>query len=160
MIEQNGNFLTFLGQKNHIVLATTNSEFHLYGLVMGAGTARQLREAVIRLTNIDPAAELLDVLLPSKPTNENKYRYGCCIIMKLEGWGYGAFQTKEEWRKPSSLDLISFSVTTLISKIHKLGNHITYHLPCPGCGLGGLDWSTQVKPLCQKLPDNVIIWNK
>lgn len=57
-----------------------------------------------------------------------------------------AFPTKYHWREPSSLKLIEEGLQALVSIIQ------TDKIVSPrlGCGLGGLDWDSDVKPLVLK----------
>ena len=59
------------------------------------------------------------------------------------------FTTKQEIWLPSTLDVIEHSLKHLVEYM-KLMPYYTFLLPRPGCGFGGLDWDTQVKPLCEK----------
>lgn len=59
------------------------------------------------------------------------------------------FTTKQEIWLPSTLDVIEQSLKHL-AEYMKLMPYFTFLLPRPGCGFGGLDWDTQVKPLCEK----------
>ena len=49
----------------------------------------------------------------------------------------------------SSLELIEQSLQTLVQIANNFKSKKIY-LPRPGCGIGGLDWETEVKPLCEK----------
>lgn len=59
-----------------------------------------------------------------------------------------ALPTKTHWRLPSDPALVNNS----LSELFELANHWNWQrvvLPRPGCGLGGLDYESQVKPLLQ-----------
>ena len=69
-----------------------------------------------------------------------------------------AFPTKENWRKPSTMARISQSITLVLNLFRDQPG--PFYLPRPGCNLGGLDWPSQVKPLCaERLDDRFIICN-
>ena len=66
------------------------------------------------------------------------------------------FPTKRDWKDPSDLDLIEAGLKTFV-KNYKHLNISSITFPKLGCGLGGLNWEQDVKPLMQKylgdLPD-------
>lgn len=65
-----------------------------------------------------------------------------------------AFPTKHNWwDKKSDIELIEQSCKELvtISKIHDWRRIV---LPRVGCGCGGLDWDTVVRPVCEKILDS------
>lgn len=64
------------------------------------------------------------------------------------------FPTKVEITDPfSSIELIKNSLTSL-RLFCKMHSKYKVYLPKPGCGIGGLDWETQVKPLCEEIIGN------
>ena len=73
---------------------------------------------------------------------------------KYTGLGVISFPTKHHWRAKSDLKLIENSAEKLLNfaKIGLVWKHIW--LPVVGCGLGGLDWDTQVKPLLSSILDD------
>lgn len=58
-----------------------------------------------------------------------------------------AFPTKRDYHDPSSLDLIRQSAQQLQFWANQHPNVKTILLPPVGCGLGGLDWESQVYPV-------------
>ena len=59
------------------------------------------------------------------------------------------FPTKKHWRSPSTVEYIEKGLQTLVQKATKM--QITdIAMPKLGCGNGGLDWETQVKPIVEK----------
>lgn len=63
------------------------------------------------------------------------------------------FPTKQDWKNPSSLNLILQSANELISYCD--AHQIQYcFLPKPGCSCGQLDWDSQVKPILEPLLDD------
>lgn len=67
------------------------------------------------------------------------------------------FSTKREiFDKKSDIHLIEQSLKDLCSYLDKNKVYSSYnvYLPRPGCGIGGLDWETEVKPLCEKYLEN------
>jgi len=67
-----------------------------------------------------------------------------------------SFPTKEHWRHPSSLELIERSAKQLVDLADKRDWQQVI-LPQPGCGLGGLDWQQQVRPLLAEIWDQRFI---
>lgn len=114
-------------------------------LVMGAGLAKQAAERYPDL--------------PKELGNHYRQKgvnvgitlvYACRII---------AFPTKFDWKKNSDLALIESGLKEL--KFWILNE---YKIICPwlGCGLGGLDWEKDVKPLVEKYfgdDDNFVVVN-
>lgn len=68
------------------------------------------------------------------------------------------FPVKHVWWKPADLELIKQSAIVLSNEA-KEHPAMTFYLPRPGCGNGGRDWLTEVKPLLESvdLPDNVVV---
>lgn len=65
--------------------------------------------------------------------------------------------TKDHWRKPSSVYLIQRGLFCLCSWMGKTQHVYSQHeapwtvaLPALGCGEGGLDWESQVRPMMEK----------
>lgn len=72
------------------------------------------------------------------------------------------FPTKKHWRGKSTLEYIEKGLSKLVSDATKL--QITdIAMPKIGCGNGGLEWETEVKPLVEKYlkkaPINVSIYD-
>lgn len=72
------------------------------------------------------------------------------------------FPTKRHWKSPSKLEYIEEGLKKLVAQANELQlNDIA--MPKLGCGNGGLDWETQVKPLVEKYlkksPINVSIYD-
>lgn len=67
-----------------------------------------------------------------------------------------SFPTKHNWRDNSNLDLIRQSAEELVELCnqHRI---TTCYLPPAGCGLGSLDWETQVKPVLAPILDDRFI---
>lgn len=61
-----------------------------------------------------------------------------------------SFPTKYDYREPSDLELIKRSCEELIDICNKTGIKTCYLCP-PGCGLGGLNYLLQVKPLLNQM---------
>ena len=83
-------------------------------------------------------------------------------------WSYRAkdkivinFPTKEHWRRPSNVDYIEAGLLDF-SKKYAIWGLESVAFPPLGCGNGGLEFETQVKPLMEKylqpLPINILIY--
>ena len=66
------------------------------------------------------------------------------------------FPTKIHWKNPSKLWLIEKSLKELVM-ITDYNKFNIVVLPRPGCSNGGLDWESQVKPLCEQYLDDRFI---
>lgn len=109
--------------------------------VMGAGLAL---DAVKRFPGIDKVlGELLKL-------QGNWVHY----LGKYDGYGLISFPTKHHWKHPSDLDLIRQSCDRLEVKRELYSDHagrsLQAALPKVGCGLGGLDWEKEVKPVLEE----------
>lgn len=144
MQEKTGDIWSIWQQPNQIILVTTNNTKGTNGLVMGAGTAKQ---AMMRI-----------------PGLSRKWYHLCGKDYHI--WieyllGIGCIQTKRFWADPSPLELVLKSIETLNREVRLPTNeHITYHTARPGCGLGGLNWEQDIKPICLMLPDNCVVWSQ
>lgn len=109
--------------------------------VMGAGVAK---EAAARFPSLPGAlgGAIQGSRLPYIPV------YQCGPATHLV-----CFPTKRDWRKPSDLTLIDDQLPWLVSHAD-IGGWQTVALPRLGCGLGQLDWATQVRPLLSGLLDD------
>lgn len=64
------------------------------------------------------------------------------------------FPTKDEITDPfSNIELVKSSLSSL-RLFCKMYSKYKVYLPKPGCGIGGLNWETQVKPLCEEIIGN------
>jgi O-acetyl-ADP-ribose deacetylase (regulator of RNase III) len=59
------------------------------------------------------------------------------------------FPTKEHWANPSRTEYIEAGLRAFV-RFHKEWNIRSIAFPKLGCGLGGLDWEYEVKPLMEK----------
>lgn len=132
------------------VCITTNGERKENGLaVMGAGIAKH---AAIRFNNL---AKDLGILL-SRYGNQ-VYDMGTYRDAVTGNWiRIITFPTKHDWRERSDLALIKVSARQLLT-VCSLRDFTRCYLPCPGCGKGGLDWESQVKPLLETILDDRFI---
>jgi hypothetical protein len=128
-----------------LYFCTANSTLtHDGRLVMGKGSAREMRD---RYPGIDKMFG--QHCKPGGKYGTLVNRYGNVLL--------GAFQTKCNWREPSSPDLIQYAT----SKLLWICGHYDYtiFLPFPGIGCGGLT-EDEVLPIISVLHDNVAIWRR
>jgi len=91
----------------------------------------------------------------------NQFNIGDLNLYKTPNKWILNFPTKEHWRSPSQIEFIEKGLQKLVQDAHKLQiNDIA--MPKLGCGNGGLDWESEVKPLVEKYlkksPINVSIY--
>lgn len=112
-------------------------------LVMGAGTARDFAN---KYKNVD---FYFGQLIKRRA---NKKQIAVIKDEQLFGreWLVG-IPTKIDWKEPSTLDLIYESMFYLVQFADMVGAQ-SILLPAPGCGNGGLDWESQVKPELLRIP--------
>lgn len=145
MIESTENIWDHLGKPNNWIVVTTNNVITRSGeLVMGAGIALDAKRRFPELPR-----QWADTI---KLIGTSEYYIIVDKVRSLIG-----LQTKRHWKGPSPLDLLDESIRRLADIALFFQNH-TIHMPRPGCGMGGLNWITQVRPVCQRLPDNCIIY--
>lgn len=119
---------------------TTNGVVKANGnLVMGAGVAKDAARKFPDLPH------LLGQLVDERGNH----------VFILDQFGVASFPTKHNWKDNSDLDLIQQSCRELLW-LSKKWDYVI--LPRVGCGLGGLDWEQQVKPIVEKyFEDNKFI---
>ena len=83
----------------------------------------------------------------------NMYRMNCFNKRLIPGGimvtgQFVLMATKDHWRNPSELEWVRNILQGLIEFSFGMYNQ-TLLLPKLGCGNGGLDWETQVKPLVE-----------
>jgi len=112
-------------------------------LVMGAGTAGDMQSRY-----------------PDAPKILGGYvsRHGNHLyVLYFDKQYYLSFPTKDDWRDDSNLGLIKQSSIELMQWLNDNPHIKTVFLPRPGCGLGLLDWETQVKPAIEPILDDRVI---
>lgn len=106
------------------------------------------------------------------PTNDEHYRAMCaekkmCIgtllvtIDEETGKRILNFPTKTDWRQPSHPAFIHCGLRYFVARYQEMGI-TSIAFPKLGCGLGGLNFQTQVKPLMEQhlsdLPIEVVVY--
>lgn len=119
--------------------------------VMGRGLALQATSMFLGIK------KSLGTLLTEKPFTETDGHL-------YFGKGLVFVPVKFKWNDKASLLLIHSSLHALCDHVREFRN-TTYLVPRLGCGNGGLDWLTQVKPLFEQVdketefPPNLIVVN-
>lgn len=157
MIVRIGNLWEEVGRSD-LVLFTANSVLDSRGhLVMGAGAALEAKRQFPML----PAN--LGLILEKHPTPKkygvlvsNYYRFADPYSSTRRGTFLGAFQTKENWKDNSRLDLIEYAVEVVNIL---LPNYPRIAINFPGINHGRLR-EEDVLPLLQSLPDSVVFYKK
>lgn len=128
------------------VCITTNSILNKHGeLIMGAGVAKAAKELHNDLPKLFGEA--------IKHKDKISGFYGMILVKDK----YVAFQTKIHWKDRSPIDVVKKSVEMLNRTALKY-NDKTFGLPFPAITNGGLSVDL-VRPLLDKLPDNVIVYH-
>ena len=91
----------------------------------------------------------------------NELNIGDLFLYKTSNKWILNFPTKKHWRSPSKIEYIEAGLKKLVEEASNL--QITdIAMPKLGCGNGGLDWETEVKPIVEKYlkksPINVSIY--
>ena len=146
-----------------LFLITTCASLNRKGeLIMGAGIAMEAKERWPKLPQI--FGRLVRQLASDR---NHDGPYGMIICYGLNPpTRIGAFQTKHDWRNPSEIALIAYSIAQLEQWIYSdrhdggpLGTDHYIALPFPGIGNGGLP-REQVKPWIDLLPNNVHVFER
>ncbi len=129
-------------EENVLKLCTTNATLNSQGhLVMGAGNALSMANEYPAIPKI--FAELI----------QGRLEYGL-ICTEVGGQLLGGFQTKIDWRLPSTLEIIQHSTDCLMEIVDYVE---IIQLPFPGINHGGAD-KYQVLDIIHHLPDNVHVY--
>ena len=138
-IISNNNLYEFPDGLDTAAIVTTNGIVKCGGeAVMGAGIAKYVNDTWDHLP-----AEWLGKRL--RALGNHAFYLGNVSLNKNE-FRLISFPTKYDYHDPSDLDLIKRSCEELIDICNKI-NIATCYLCPPGCGLGGLNYSSQVRPL-------------
>ncbi len=142
------------------VVVPCNSLIKVNGeLVMGAGFAKQANTKLSH--SYFNVSEVLGqrILEIGKSDKDNQLFYGFTYPVKFgEGTrAVSAFQSKYSWRDLSTLELIQKSTNVMSYKVGKYPSWKTFHMACPGIGLGGLSLG-EAEPILEVLPNNVYIY--
>ena len=91
-----------------------------------------------------------------------KFDIGELFLYKTQNKWILNFPTKKHWKNPSKIEYIDKGLEKLVARVNELQiNDIA--MPKLGCGNGGLDWETEVKPIVEKYlkkaPVNVSIYD-
>lgn len=113
-------------------------------LVMGAGIAKQFKD---KFPNVAKWFGHQVKFGGNRPHHTGRMRVGRALMEIV------SFPTKHDWRDQSDLKLIEESAKFLVIIANSMKWDKIY-LPRPGCGLGGLDWETQVKPVIAPILDD------
>lgn len=128
----------------NIVCVTTNGIIKKDGnAVMGAGIAKTAD------TRFQLATKLADHLRKNGNTvaDLGAYQY------KTSQFHIASFPTKNHWRDNSIPELIRQSAIQLVALANK-NNFKHIFLTPPGCGCGGLNYTTDVKPILEPILDD------
>lgn len=148
MLEHKGDLWQMFGHPGHRIAISTNGFVKKNGeAVMGRGCAKQAKQ-----------------LFPQVP-----YLLGSYIKTNGNVPGYLIFKdshpaedrlmilpVKHNWWERADLGLVRSSIAFLAYEAGKWPEW-TLHVPRLGCGNGKLDWESEVRPLMQDLPSNVVV---
>ena len=137
MKEITGDIWSYLG-KAWIVIPTNTQTKKDGTAVMGKGLALQAAQR-----------------FPDLPHRYGRYLSMASEALVLENEKLILLPTKDNWRSPSTLELIKKGVEI----INRWAKHprVSIITPRLGCGNCQRDWETEVKPLMINLPDNVFV---
>jgi len=130
--------------EHSIQLFTGNSYIKKTGeLVQGRGIARYVRDTFNQV--------------PAELGKQIKHMsvYGLKFT-NITGFWIGAFQVKRHYAKPAELSIVQYSTDALhtVAQDHP---DMTFHMNYPAIGYGRMD-VTDIEPIVNSLPDNVILY--
>lgn len=137
-------------EKHHVIMFTANRIIHPSGvLVMGGGNALACAMA------LPDTPKLFGRKLKAKVQDLSVHNLFHPHPMEVEA-GIGAMFTKNHYKDPSDLPTVIQAIEDLAS-IATNDPHLTFHLPYPAVGLGGLT-REELDEHVEKLPDNVLVY--
>lgn len=146
MITQIGDLFN-LGRDAWGICIPTNGTLKTNGeLVMGAGVAR------IAANKYPDLARNLG----KKVKASGNHVYLGISRLSTSPYKIISFPTKEHWKNPSTITLIRQSAIELVgfTNQYDLNPQLDrVYLPVVGCGLGGLNWDLEVKPVLEEILD-------
>lgn len=113
--------------------------------VMGKGVARAFRD-------IYPAMYMEYRSL----CKDGRFSPGMLWLYKSSGKWVLNFPTKLDWRDPSALEYLDSGLSKFVEGYEKYRIE-SVSFPMLGCGAGGLDWESDVKPLMERYLANLPI---
>lgn len=124
-----------------VICITTNNNIKTNGeLVMGKGIALEAKQK--------------DPIVAHYFANHVKLHGNTpCLFLRDILPHFCSIPTKNNWRNKSDINLIIQSIK-LMTNIMTNYTFDKISLTRPGCGNGGLDWETEVKPIIEPLLDN------
>lgn len=136
--------------ENNVYMFTANQTFKRNGdLVMGAGNARAFKKAY-------PGTPKLygdDLRRIRSEPFQNQYMSVVCIDKDQYT---GCLYVKKDYWNKCRIEDVKLALNTL-EYCANTYDHLTFHLPYPGIGHGGLAFD-DVQPYLDQLPDNVIVY--
>lgn len=144
MIERHSDLWEMHRVPGHLVCISTNGFVKRNGCaVMGAGCAKQATQIHLGI-----AKQFGDYL------KKNGNAPG---VLEGHGWRLGVLPVKHNWWERADLGLIKSSIDWLNATFDDIAGGTILHVPRLGCGNGGRDWETEVRPLMAELGNNVIV---
>jgi O-acetyl-ADP-ribose deacetylase (regulator of RNase III) len=162
MLERSGNI--FEQSDADAICFTSNGILNKHGeLVMGAGIAKAFKEKYPDLpkTAGSYVKEYGNVVFILRYVQKSNILYFTGDVPEHDRLYILNFPTKHHWKDPSDLKLIKKSALDLKDRADNAGWKKIY-LTRPGCGLGGLDWEKEVKPVIKDILDDrfVVLTNE
>lgn len=140
MREEAGDLFTY--PADAIVIPTNTTVRRDGRAVMGAGVAKQAAERW----------PWLALSLGNRLRRDSPRRAAMTYFEVGETLSVVCLPTKRDWRDPADLDLIRIEAGRLVA-CADLCRWRTVALPRLGCGLGGLDWETDVRLILSPILD-------
>lgn len=119
--------------------------------VMGAGLAKTFKDLFGKRLNDFYKSCLVTMKLEKGVKDYTKVHYN--IYKQDKDYSVCLFPTKWDWREKSDIELIKRGLAKILHHVSPEGKKLgctgvtSIAFPKIGCGLGGLNWENEVKPL-------------
>lgn len=134
---------------------TTNANIWSSKLVMGKGFALQVKYRYPQC-EYHFAGKIKSKSRKLPNSTNNVYENYYLVEMRFRGQNFILFQTKEDYRENSKLEIIKEAAKRLAELANSKPDK-SFYLPCPGVGQGKLDEKTVLEAI-NFLPDNVTVF--
>lgn len=140
--------------EKHVYMFTGNKTVMRNGeLIMGGGNALAFKKAYpespIAFGNIFTLKAVNRDTVLNYFLDASRFKAGNGLL--------GCMFTKINPKDPSPLEMVIAAIEDLKITASTHGLNFTFHLPYPGCGLGGLN-KVDLDPYVNQLPDNVYVY--
>lgn len=130
------------GFRNWIAITTNGFVTKTGKLVMGRGVALEAKQRIADIdVNLGYLVRYANIPYALPSIGKDGKQYNIVSLPVKPVWGEVG---EPGWQAKADVEFIVFSLQFLANNV--VGYNDTVYFPRPGCGNGGLDWYTEVKP--------------